>query len=84
MCGFVAWVRCAGAVRAASPARFRLWGRAAKEDEAAEEAAAAPAMVQVRAVMPQPRFCLRPHCLWGRRHAPRRETVKRCVQVHAY
>jgi len=79
VCGFVAWVRCAGAVRAASPARFRLWGRAAKEDEAADEAAAAPAMVQVRAVMPNPALPSSPLFVGAPPHASSRDCREMCA-----
>jgi hypothetical protein len=46
----------AGAVRAASPARFRLWGRAPKAEEAEAEAAAAGVVVQVAPPPPHARI----------------------------
>lgn len=71
-CLWLFGLRGAGAVRAASPARFRLWGRAAKEEEATEEQATAAAMVQVRTVIPRSMPSVPPY---GRRpHVPHEET----------
>ena len=53
----------AGAVRAASPARFRLWGRAPKAEEAAAAAAAAGVVVVVQ-VAPPPLTLASPSLSW--------------------